>query len=427
LKAFKVPFISKFLTSSNAALSLYAAIVSFLTYSCMYAFRKPFSAATFELVNGFAVNYKVLLVIAQLIGYTLSKFFGIKIIAELKSHHRALGIISLIVLAWLSLVLFAIVPPSLGILCLFVNGLPLGLIWGLVFSYLEGRKTTEFMGAVLTVSFIFSSGFVKSVGKWLMVNYHVNEFNMPYLTGAIFIIPILFFVFLLEQIPAPNNEDKALRTERLPMSKTQRQYFLKTFLPGIIVLVITYIMLSVIRDFRDNFAADIWKEAGFEKVPSIFTTTEIPASIIILAIMSFLILVKNNFTALRINHWMIIVGFGIALVATAAYLLNAISPVWWMTLNGLGLYMGYVPFNCMLFERMIAAFKKPANVGFLMYIADSFGYLGSIGVLLYKEFGSHHISWINFFSTMLIGVSAIGILFTVFSQFYFFKKKQALG
>lgn len=393
----------------------------------MYAFRKPFSAATFELVNGFAVNYKVLLVIAQLIGYTLSKFFGIKIIAELKSHHRAIGIIGLIFLAWLSLVLFAIVPPSLGILCLFLNGLPLGLIWGLVFSYLEGRKTTEFMGAVLTVSFIFSSGFVKSVGKWLMVNYQVNEFNMPYLTGAIFIIPILFFVFLLEQIPAPNNEDKALRTERLPMSKTQRQDFIKTFLPGIIMLVITYIMLSVIRDFRDNFAADIWKEAGFEKVPSIFTTTEIPASIIILVMMSFLILVKNNFAALRINHWMIIVGFGIAFAATVAFLLNAISPVWWMTLNGLGLYMGYVPFNCMLFERMIAAFKKPANVGFLMYIADSFGYLGSIGVLLYKEFGSHNISWITFFSTMLIGVSALGILFTVFSQFYFSKKKQAIS
>lgn len=393
----------------------------------MYAFRKPFSAATFEMVKGFGVNYKVLLVIAQLIGYTLSKFLGIKIIAELKSQQRGIGIISLVLISWLSLILFAFVPPSFGILCLFLNGIPLGLIWGLVFSYIEGRKTTELMGAVLTVSFIFSSGFVKSVGKWLMVNYQVNEFDMPYLTGAIFIVPIILFVFLLEQIPSPSKEDKALRTERLPMNKSQRKDFLKLFFPGIIALVCTYIMLSVIRDFRDNFAADIWKEAGFEKVPSIFTTTEIPASIVILVIMSFLILVKNNFTALRINQWMIMLGFGIALAATSAFLLNAISAVWWMTLNGLGLYMGYVPFNCMLFERMIAAFKKPANVGFLMYIADSFGYLGSIGVLLYKEFGSHHISWINFFSTMLIGVCLAGTVFTVYSQFYFFKKKQTLG
>jgi hypothetical protein len=309
---------------------------------------------------------------------------------------------------------------------LFLNGLPLGLIWGLVFSYLEGRKTTELMGAVLTVSFIFSSGFVKSVGKWLMVNFQVSEFIMPFLTGAIFIIPIIFFVFLLEQIPAPSEEDKALRTERLPMSRSQRIDFLKTFLPGIVVLVVTYILLSIIRDFRDNFAADIWKEAGFEKIPSIFTITEIPASVTILIMMSFLIFVKNNFTALRINHWVIIAGFGIALASTFAFLSHLISPVLWMTLNGLGLYMGYVPFNCMLFERMIAAFKKPANVGFLMYISDSFGYLGSIGVLLYKEFSSHQISWTGFFSTMLILVCFVGILFTIFSEFYFSKKKQEL-
>jgi MFS family permease len=426
LKHFQIPFFRKALSNNHILLATYAALVSFLTYSCMYAFRKPYTAATFETVGGFAVSYKVLLVIAQLVGYTISKFLGIKIIAELKNHHRAPGIIGLIALSWFTLALFAFAPPSLGILCLFLNGLPLGLIWGLVFSYLEGRKTTELMGAVLTVSFIFSSGFVKSVGKWLMVNFQVSEFTMPFLTGAIFIIPIIFFVFLLEQIPAPSEEDKALRTERLPMSRAQRIDFLKTFLPGIVVLVVTYILLSIIRDFRDNFAADIWKEAGFEKIPSIFTITEIPASVTILIMMSFLIFVKNNFTALRINHWVIIAGFGIALASTFAFLSHLISPVLWMTLNGLGLYMGYVPFNCMLFERMIAAFKKPANVGFLMYISDSFGYLGSIGVLLYKEFSSHQISWTGFFSTMLILVCFVGILFTIFSEFYFSKKKQEL-
>ncbi len=393
----------------------------------MYAFRKPFTAATFETVGGFAISYKVLLVIAQLIGYTLSKFLGIKIIAELKSHHRALGIIGLIFIAWFSLFLFAVLPPSMGIFCLFLNGLPLGLIWGLVFSYLEGRKTTEFMGAVLTVSFIFSSGFVKTTGKWLMVDFNVTEFWMPFFTGFIFIVPIIFFVFLLEQIPPPSAEDIALRTERLPMTKAQRKKFIQTFLPGILMLVITYIMLSVLRDFRDNFAADIWKEAGFEKVPSIFTTTEIPTSIIILTLMSFLIVVKNNFLALKINHWMVSIGFGIALLATIGFQAGLISPVQWMMANGLGLYLGYVPFNCMLFERMIAAFKHPANVGFLMYISDSFGYLGSIAILFYKEFGTHNLSWINFFSGMIYFVSITGILFTIFSQMYFVRKKAELN
>jgi hypothetical protein len=417
-------FQKKLANAPGFVVPLFAAIVAFLTYSCMYAFRKPFTSATFAGITAFGINYKILLVVAQLIGYTLSKFLGIKLIAEMKNQRRAISIIGLIGLAWLSLLFFGFVPQPYNIIFLFLNGLPLGLIWGLVFSYLEGRKATEFMGAVLTVSFIFSSGLVKSVGKWLVVDIHVSEFWMPFFTGLIFILPIILFVFLLEQIPPPTREDIELRTERLPMTAQQRREFVMSFLPGIIMLVITYIGLSVIRDFRDSFAADIWKEAGFEKSPSIFTTTEIPTSIIVLVMMSFLILVKNNFRALVINHLMVVTGFGIAIISTVLFSIGTISAVPWMILNGLGLYMGYVPFNCMMFERMIASFKRPANVGFLMYIADSFGYLGSIGVLFYKEFGQHNVSWIRFFSLMIYLVCSIGIVFTVFSQLYFNRKKH---
>ena len=42
----------------------------------------PFSAATFSDVPGwsFALDYKIALVIAQVAGYALSKFIGIKVI-----------------------------------------------------------------------------------------------------------------------------------------------------------------------------------------------------------------------------------------------------------------------------------------------------------------------------------------------------------
>ena len=99
-----VPAFQKKLANAPAAVvPVFAAIVAFLTYSCMYAFRKPFSSATFEGITAFGINYKILLVVAQLIGYTLSKFLGIKLIAEMKSHFRAVSIIGLIGFAWLSL------------------------------------------------------------------------------------------------------------------------------------------------------------------------------------------------------------------------------------------------------------------------------------------------------------------------------------
>ena len=67
---------------------------------------------------------------------------------------------------------------------MFLNGLPLGMIWGLVFGFMEGRRTSEVLGAVLCASFIVSSGAVKSVGKLLLAHWHVSPFWMPAAVGA---------------------------------------------------------------------------------------------------------------------------------------------------------------------------------------------------------------------------------------------------
>ncbi|WP_227818715.1 DUF5690 family protein, partial [Klebsiella aerogenes] len=62
------------------------------------------------------------------------------------------------------------------------------------------------------------------------------------------------------------------------------------------------------------------------------------------------------------------------------------------------MYLAYLPFNCLYFERMLSTYKIRANVGFVMYIADAFGYLGTVAVLLIKEFFSIKYSWVTFFS-----------------------------
>ena len=93
-----------------------------------------------------------------------------------------------------------------------------------------------------------------------------------------------------------------------------------------------------------------------------------------------------------------------------------------MILNGLGLYLGYIPFNVVFFERLIAAARKPANVGFLIYIADSFGYLGSIGVLLFKNFSGAQLSYGNFYINALFVVSIAGVALTLLSFIYFSNK-----
>jgi hypothetical protein len=300
------------------------------------------------------------------------------------------------------------------------------MVWGLVFSFLEGRKATEFMGAVLATSFIFSSGVVKSIGKSVVLNWHFLEVWMPFITGALFVLPMILFTWLLNHLPAPGEEDVQLRSVRNPMTAEERKTFISAFFPGIVVIVTTYVLLTIVRDFRDNFANELFIELGLEDNAAIFTSTEVPVSLIVLFCMSLLVLQKNNIKAFMINHYIIIAGYVVAFVASLLFLNNLLNGIVWMTMTGTGLYLSYVPFNALYFERMIASYRIAGNVGFIMYIADAFGYLGSVLVLFTKEFIGVTSSWTSFFMNAVLIISLFGIAGTIVSAIYFGKKYSSL-
>ncbi|MEJ5994760.1 DUF5690 family protein [Pedobacter sp. Du54] len=405
---------------------LYAAVVVFLAYTMIFGFRKSFTVATFDGITIAGYSYKTLLVICQMLGYLLAKFYGIKYISELKRTGRGKIILVLTGLAWLCWLFFALTPVPYNIAFLFLNGFPLGMLWGVVFSYVEGRRSTDFIGATLAVSFIFASGFVKSVGAWLMVNFGVSEFWVPFYTGLVFALPLLFFVFLMEKIPQPTANDIAYRAERIAMSLADRKNFIKEFLGGLIACVLIYCFATIFRDIRDNFGAEMWKEMGFFNQPTLFSKTETPITLIVLLLIGSMVLIRDNFTALKTAHYFILAGFLLAGTCTVLFWMHSISPLLWMTLVGLGLYMVYIPFNAVFFDRLISTFKYASNVGFLIYIADSFGYVGSIGVLLSKEIFKIQLNWVTFFSNSVVVLSVMGSLITLYSLYYFSKKYKQL-
>jgi len=390
----------------------------------VFAFRKAFPAATYSGLTYAGLDYKSWLVISQVLGYGAAKFVGIKTISELKAHSRSFGILLMVSIAALSWLLFAIVPAPYNIIFLFVNGFPLGMVWGMVFGYLEGRRMTEVLGASLAVSFIFSSGLCRSVGAYVMRDWGTSEYWMPFVVCCLFTLPLLLFLFLLDKLPPPSAEDERLRTKRSPMNGDERKAFTKAFLPGIILFTLCYVLLTAFRDFRDNFSAEIWLALDMGNDPSIYTQTEIPVSLIVLICMGSLMLIKNNKRALMINHLIIAGGMILIGVANLLFQSAVISPLVWMTLVGIGLYLGYIPFNSIFFDRLIAAFKYVSTVGFIMYVADSFGYVGSIAVLVYKKFFQANLSWLEFFISGGYIMSFAGTALILGSMVYFHQKHR---
>lgn len=406
-------------SSNTANRLLLAAAAAFAAYFCMYAFRKPFTAATFEGLSLWGLGFKTVLVLSQLLGYTLSKFIGIKVISEMRSEYRGLAIIGLIMIAELSLVGFAFLSLPLKVIMIFLNGLPLGMIFGLILSYLEGRRQTEALSAALCASFIVSSGVVKSVGTWLMDRWNVSEFHMPMVTGLLFFFPLLVAVWILQATPPPDAMDRAMRAQRSAMNAQDRRGFVRAFWPGLSLLIVVYVALTIVRTIRDDFGVEIWRDIGVSRTPSVFATSETWVGLIVTAMSALTIWIQDNRRAIRATLGMMCLAFGLVFFSAWLQPTGAISPYLFMVACGVGLYIPYVAFHTAVFERLIATARMPANLGFVMYLADSIGYLGYAGVMVVRTQGTQSEKILPFFLVALMMAAGLSLVCLIASLVYF--------
>jgi len=330
--------------------------------------------------------------------------------------NRARNLIFIILLSWVCYLFFALVPAPYNLAFIFLASLPLGMVYGIMLGFLEGRRVTDLLVAVLTASFIMGSGFAKSIGKWVMTSLEVSEFWMPFVACAIMLIPFSFCTWLMGQIPPPSVADEASRSERKPMQKADRKAFIKQFALSLSIFVVSYILLTTFREFRDNFAPELWKTLGYGNNSAIFTQTEVPIAIVVLLMMAAMRWVQNNYKAFFIIECLMLAGGALIGISTLLYQQGLLSPVSWLTLLGLGLYMAYAMCNSLYFERMIAAFKQVGTVGFMITFADYYAYLGSILVLLYKNFFQKSINYLEFFIYLSYAISVVYILLMLLSM-----------
>ena len=117
--------------------------------------------------------------------------------------------------------------------------------------------------------------------------------------------------------------------------------------------------------------------------------------------------VRDNLRALMVIHGIVFAGFVLLGASTLAFQAHLLAPLPWMILAGAGLYMAYTPFNAMLFDRLVAASGRVATAGFLIYVADASGYMGSVALLLWRNFGGFKLDWLQFFTLSAYATSLV--------------------
>ncbi|SDE20959.1 hypothetical protein SAMN05216464_104359 [Mucilaginibacter pineti] len=403
----------------------WALVAAFGTYFCMYGFRKPYTAATYSDAAFWGINYKILLIISQTIGYVIAKWVGIKWVSEIRPEQRIKAIIGLIAFAEAMLLLFGFVPRPWNIVCLLLNGLPLGVIFGLVLGFCEGRKNTEFLIAGLCASFIVSDGVSKSVGTMLL-GYGVSENWMPFFAGVVFLVPTLIFIAMLACVPPPTTKDIATRSAREPMKAHDRWHFFMKYAPGLIGIIAVYLFVTLLRSVRADFATELWSDLGYHQTPALFTQSELLVSFGVITIIGAAVFISNHLKAFNFSLFICFFGF-VILLSTIAGLNNGLGKFPFMVLLGLGVYMPYVAIHSIVFERLIAITRERANVGFLMYIVDSVGYTGYIILMLFRYLAPPGDSILFIYLKICTWIGVASGLIIIFCYCYFklkFKRNE---
>lgn len=384
---------------------LWAGGTALLSYSLVYALRKPFTAAEFDGLQVAGMDYKIVVSIIQLIGYVCAKMLGIKFISELKPEGRLKFIIGSAALSEASLVTFGLLPAPYNIFALFFNGLSLGCMWGVIFSFLEGRRTTDILASIMGVSMALSSGVAKSLGLYALHDLGVSEFWMPALVGALAFPLLCLMGWMMTKFPAPSAADIAARTRRVTLDGRQRWQLFVRFMPLLIMLFGANLLLTVQRDIKEDFIVCI---IDVSQVSSwAFAYIDSIATVVLLGAFALLSAVGNHLRALCLLLIFSTIGMGtIAFLGAEAEALD-IPTTAWLFMQTFCIDIAYLSFQTIFFERFIACFKVKGNVGFFIITIDFVGYLGTLALLLFKEFMAPHVDWTSFYNGMSVYVGII--------------------
>eukprot|EP00002_Diphylleia_rotans_P019075 TRINITY_DN3695_c0_g1_i3.p1 TRINITY_DN3695_c0_g1~~TRINITY_DN3695_c0_g1_i3.p1 ORF type:complete len:470 (-),score=76.42 TRINITY_DN3695_c0_g1_i3:50-1459(-) len=361
---------------------LYAALTSFLAYTCVYGIRMPIFAAQFldYKVRGF--DLKVAFTMAQTAGIAVGKLGSTILISSLERENRlstlyflgsgaTIGLLP-VYLQWI---------PEIQVLGLFLCGICLAPIWGIIVLYLEGRGQSEILFAAAGLSPIFAGGLARSLGAYL-IQSGIPEHTLPFTCGLVSLAFFCIITFYLNKLPPPTNQDIALRNVRKPMDATSRMQTLSNLGFGVWPLLCIYSFLNSFRAYREYFAYEIWSEIwGRPTDPINLVRPEIYIGLFAISTFACMSFIHSNRAAFFSMLGFMIAGGFLIWIGNELHVLGYVSNTVWTILIGVGLWIAYVPAGSMIFERLIAMSGLEVTAVFLIYLTDGLGYLSTIVML----------------------------------------------
>jgi hypothetical protein len=185
------------------------------------------------------------------------------------------------------------------------------------------------------------------------------------------------------------------------------------------MIVAAYLLVSIARGVRADFAPEIWKALGATVVPATFSNSELLVALGVLVANGLSILIVDNHKAFFASIGVSLSGCALMIAALVGRQRGLIDPFPFMVLLGLGLYLPYVAVHTTIFERLIAMTRDRGNLGFLLYVADAAGYIAYAALVLVRGWLPVQADPLGFFMNTWWVIGLLTLLSLIAGGFYF--------
>ena len=381
--------------------------------------------------TGEAISLNTALAISQALGYFLGKLPAIKYMTSPLFFDNRFAVLSGLLAAGCLLntapFLFFHAVPWMPVLGVFLGSIPLTCVWGGLMTYLEGRKATEALVAMMTFSFILAGSASRGTAK-LVLNVFLSDHPlwMPLALGMIALPCCLFFVRLVHKFPGPSAADKAQRSERAAMTTSQKIAFIHTYWPGLLALALVYAIMTAFRQYRDFYALFLFEQSLHTSVlPSAFLFgVDIPGALACSAFLLYMPRISSNARAVCAMLFASIISLALLLGSTVLFAKKSMSGTVWQVCVGASFYVVYGLLGSPISERIVASSGTTATASYLIFVLDACGYVGTIATLVINAASKSNDILHDF--THLVFVLSPVMIVAAFTSLVYFQRRLAV-
>ena len=380
--------------TSRFATSIIALSMSF-SYCLTYFWRYPIfvlpANITSQPVFSERMDVQASISLAFILGFGVAKPFAATVASSpFFFRHRSKALLLLLTSSNF-IVGFGNLSPAPGakVAAVFFSSFCSSWIYGMMVTYLEGRRSTEALIAISSMCLAYTGNLSRGVGR-AVLNAGVSPEMMPLLIGTAAWVPACGLLLVLDRAPKPSEADVAARSRRVPMDLPAKRRFLSRWGGGVFLMMLAYALVTGVRSVRDLYSAQIFAAAmNVEEAPAwIFLVADAPGAVLSAAALVAVGIIRDSRRAMLAMILLMVIAITLGLGATALFQLNILGGVAWQLCLGTSVFVTYSLLSTPFYERMFAATRTEGTISFLVFASDCFGYVVTTTLLLYQDFGS---------------------------------------